>query len=71
MKIVTIVYVGLFTWRTVVRAIYQTRAGEVWLAGTKYIPIWPSRWVLPIAGALMIVYLVVRVVVDVQRATAR
>ena len=25
----------------------QTRAGEVWLAGTKYLPVWPSRWVLP------------------------
>jgi len=70
-KIVTIAYVSLFAWRTVIRAISQTRAGEVWLAGTAYIPVWPSRWVLPISGAMMVIYLVVRVIVDVQRATSR
>ena len=70
-KILTILYVGLFTWRTVYRAISQTRAGEVWLAGTSYIPVWPSRWVLPIAGALMVVYLIVRVITDVNIAMKR
>ena len=64
-KIVTLLYVSLFTWRTTLRAISQTRAGEVWIAGTNYLPVWPSRWVLPIAGALMVVYLVARVTSDV------
>ena len=64
-KIVTFLYVGLFTWRTTLRAISQTRSGEVWIAGTNYIPVWPSRWILPIAGALMVIYLVARVSSDV------
>jgi TRAP-type C4-dicarboxylate transport system permease small subunit len=63
-KFVTMIYVALFTWRTVLRAISQTQLGEVWLAGTKYLPVWPSRWVLPIAGALMVIYLVVRIAAD-------
>jgi len=41
--------------------------GEVWLAGTMYVPAWPSRWVLPISGALMLLYLVVRLIVDIGR----
>jgi TRAP-type C4-dicarboxylate transport system permease small subunit len=65
-KAVTALYVALFTWRTVKRAITQTELGEVWLAGTKYIPVWPSRWVLPIAGALMVIYLVVRIAADLS-----
>lgn len=70
-KIVTLLYVTLFVWRTLLRAVEQTRAGEVWLAGTKYLPIWPSRWVLPIAGSLMVLYLVVRVFVDVNSVRKR
>ena len=49
-KILTIVYVSVFTYQTFLAALRQTRAGEVWLAGTMYLPVWPSRWVLPIAG---------------------
>ena len=49
----------------------QTRAGEVWLAGTMYIPVWPSRWLLPLSGALMLIYLVLRVIRDVARGHAR
>jgi TRAP-type C4-dicarboxylate transport system permease small subunit len=63
-KFVTMIYVALFTWRTVLRAITQTRLGEVWLAGTAYIPVWPSRWVLPVAGGLMAIYLLVRIAAD-------
>ena len=25
----------------------ETAQGEVWLAGTKYLPVWPTRWLLP------------------------
>jgi TRAP-type C4-dicarboxylate transport system permease small subunit len=67
-KVVTLAYVGVFVWRSAVRAIQQTNLGEVWLAGTMYIPVWPSRWVLPISGALMCLYLVLRIVSDVTDA---
>lgn len=70
-KIVTIAYVSLFTWQTCVRAIEQTRAGEVWEAAGRFIPVWPSRWMLPIAGGSMVLYLILRVVSDAVRAARR
>jgi len=70
-KIVTIAYVSLFTWQTVLRAIDQTRAGEVWDAAGRFIPVWPSRWILPIAAGLMVFYLILRVVSDAVRAARR
>ncbi len=68
-KIVTVLYVSFFVWRATMRAIEQVYAGEVWQAGTKYLLIWPSRWVLPIAGGLMVLYLVVRIAADIAAAT--
>lgn len=66
-KGLTIVYLSAFVYQTFGQALRQTQAGEVWLAGTKYLPVWPSRWVLPCAGALMLVYLLLRVVSDIAR----
>jgi TRAP-type C4-dicarboxylate transport system permease small subunit len=66
-KIFTAFYVAVFSYQTYLQALRQTRAGEVWLAGTMYIPVWPSRWVLPLSGALMLIYLVLRVIRDVAR----
>jgi hypothetical protein len=42
----------------------QTRAGEVWQAGSGFVEIWQSRWLLPLAGAMMLLYLVLRVGAD-------
>jgi TRAP-type C4-dicarboxylate transport system permease small subunit len=70
-KILTILWVGLFTWQTWIQAIYQTRLGEVWQAATKFILIWPSRWMLPISGGLMLIYLVLRVISDVAHGPPR
>jgi len=67
-KIVTGAYVSMFTWQTCQRAIQQTGAGEVWQAANWFIPVWPSRWMLPIAGALMVLYLILRVLADIARA---
>ena len=63
-NLLTIVYVSLFTWETFIRAEQQTSAGEVWQAGNAYVPVWPSRWMLPIAGGLMVLYMVLRLVRD-------
>ena len=70
-KIVTVAYLSLFTWQTCLRAIEQTRAGEVWEAAGRFIPVWPSRWMLPISGGLMVLYLILRVVSDAVRAARR
>ena len=70
-KIFTAVCVSVFTYQTFLAALRQMRAGEVWLAGTMYIPVWPSRWILPVSGFFMVVYLVLRVISDVAGAARR
>lgn len=70
-QFLTIAYVSLFTWETFIRAEHQTDAGEVWQAGTIFIPVWPSRWLLPLAGGLMVLYMLVRLVRDFMRPPAR
>jgi TRAP-type C4-dicarboxylate transport system permease small subunit len=64
-KIVTAAFIALFVWETTREAIAETRAGEVLQAANMYVLIWPSRWILPASGALMVVYLVLRVVHDI------
>jgi TRAP-type C4-dicarboxylate transport system permease small subunit len=66
-KVFMLLYVGVFCWQTGVRAVQQTVAGEVWEAAGGFVPIWPSRWLLPIASALMCIYLVLRIVRDAGR----
>jgi TRAP-type C4-dicarboxylate transport system permease small subunit len=63
-KICTFAFIALFTWQACVRAVQQTSAGEVWEAAGGFIPIWPSRWLLPLAGLSMGLYMVLRVVAD-------
>jgi TRAP-type C4-dicarboxylate transport system permease small subunit len=63
-KTFTALCVSVFTYQTSWAALRQTRAGEVWLAGTMYLPVWPSRWVLPVSGLFMVLYLVLRVTSD-------
>jgi TRAP-type C4-dicarboxylate transport system permease small subunit len=70
-KTFTAVCVSVFTYQTFLAALRQMRAGEVWLAGTMYIPVWPSRWILPLSGFFMVIYLVLRVVSDVAGAARR
>lgn len=66
-KVVMLVYVAMFGWQTAVRAIQQTRAGEVWEAAGGFIPIWPSRWMLPLAALFMGIYLALRILRDIGR----
>jgi TRAP-type mannitol/chloroaromatic compound transport system permease small subunit len=66
-KIFMLLYVSVFAWQTWLRAAQQTRAGEVWEAAGGFIPVWPSRWVLPVAAILMGIYLVLRIIRDVGR----
>jgi TRAP-type C4-dicarboxylate transport system permease small subunit len=70
-KIVTLLYVALFTWQTGSRAIQQIQAGEVWQIPGGFLPIWPSRCLLPLAGGLMVLYLLLRVMSDIARAVRR
>jgi TRAP-type C4-dicarboxylate transport system permease small subunit len=66
-KVVMLVYVVTFGWETGVRALQQTRAGEVWEAAGGFISVWPSRWILPVGSGLMAIYLVLRILRDAGR----
>jgi TRAP-type C4-dicarboxylate transport system permease small subunit len=66
-KALTTAYLAIFTYQTFFAALQRTAQGEVWLAGTKYLPVWPTRWLLPLAGTLMISHLVLRVIQDLLR----
>jgi TRAP-type C4-dicarboxylate transport system permease small subunit len=66
-KVLMLVYIAVFGWQTALRAVQQTQAGEVWEAAGGFIPVWPSRWLLPIAATFMGIYLVLRILRDVGR----
>src|SRR5690606_22781205 len=61
-KSFTALFCVVFTWQTGAAAIRHTRGGEVYQAGSLFIPIWPSRWLLPIAAGTMALFLILRIV---------
>jgi len=64
--ILTLGYVVMFTWQVFQAAVEKTEIGEAWEAATGQVPIWPSRWVVPIGFGLMAVYLLVHIVRDLR-----
>jgi TRAP-type C4-dicarboxylate transport system permease small subunit len=50
-------YLGLMAWQTGLHALRQTVRGEVQQAGALYLPVWPARWLLPIAAGLAALWL--------------
>jgi TRAP-type C4-dicarboxylate transport system permease small subunit len=67
-KLLTMTYLGVFAQQTYLRAVQQTRAGEVWEAAGGHILVWPTRWLLPLCAGLMALYLLLRVISDLPRA---
>ncbi|RDC73825.1 TRAP transporter small permease [Rhodovulum sp. 12E13] len=51
-RLVVLGYLGLMAWQTGLHALRQTARGEVLQAGALYLPVWPSRWLLPVAAGL-------------------
>jgi TRAP-type C4-dicarboxylate transport system permease small subunit len=66
-----VAYLALFTWQTWLQAIRQTERGEIQQAGTIYLPVWPTRWLLPLAGGLMALWVVLAVVDAVLKRRGR
>jgi TRAP-type C4-dicarboxylate transport system permease small subunit len=64
-KVTVLLYLYVFISQTGSQAINQTRIHEVWQAGTTFIPVWPSRWLPPVAASLMALYLVVKIIDDI------
>ncbi len=66
-KIVTACYLGFFAWQTMIEALEEMHANEVWETATGFLPVWPSRWLLPVATGAMALFLVLRVLRDIGR----
>lgn len=50
-------YVAVMMVESFDDAVYATSIGEVWETATWYMPIWPSRWCVPVSCFLMLAYL--------------
>ncbi|MEQ8348029.1 MAG: TRAP transporter small permease [Sneathiellaceae bacterium] len=70
-RLATMAYLALFTWQAWVMALQQTAKGEVWEAAGFYIPVWPTRWMLPLAGGLMLLFLALQLVGRIVRPVRR
>ena len=64
----TLAYLLFVIYCTGEEAILRTREGEAWETSVDLVAVWPSRWLLPISGGLMCLYLVLRIVSDVTDA---
>jgi len=51
-RLVVAIYFGLLAWQSAVEALRHTARGEVQQAGALYLPVWPTRWLLPVAAGL-------------------
>lgn len=58
------VYVGILFWLTLEVAIEQTASGEIQDATFFDLPVWPSRWVLPVSLGAMALILIVQAIRD-------
>ncbi len=58
--VLTAAYVALFTWQAAVSAWAKTNEHEVWEIPGGFLPVWPTRWLLPAAGMAMVLYVVLR-----------
>lgn len=59
-----IAYMVLFTWQSWKSGIRRFEQGEVLEIPSGYLLTWPSRWMLPVAGASLLACLVLRLVRD-------
>ncbi len=70
-KAALVAYLALFAWQTWLQALRQTARGEVQQAGTLYLPVWPTRWLLPLAAGLMALWVVLHALDQILRRVRR
>lgn len=66
-----LLYVGALTWKMGQEAVAMTAIGEVHDAGTMQFITWPSRWIPPVALAVMSCAVAIRVIEDVREFLRR
>ncbi|MDF0602014.1 TRAP transporter small permease [Psychromarinibacter sp. C21-152] len=64
--IITVAYVGVFTWKAVDVAIDKTRIRDAKEAGFGFVEVWPARWFVVAGFGLMALYVAIHVVRDLR-----
>jgi TRAP-type C4-dicarboxylate transport system permease small subunit len=67
MDLLVLITIGLLFWYTLAEAVRRTVEGEVWRSGEFLLPVWPSRWLLPIGSGMMAISVLIRLVVGRER----
>lgn len=62
-QLLLVLFLALFTWQVTLKAISQTRRGEVQIFDGVHFLIWPSRWILVLGIGAMMLAAVLRLVV--------
>jgi TRAP-type C4-dicarboxylate transport system permease small subunit len=62
MDLLVLATIGLLFWHTLDEAIRRTADGEVWRSGEYLLPVWPSRWLLPIGSGMMAISVLIRLI---------
>jgi TRAP-type C4-dicarboxylate transport system permease small subunit len=64
---VVLIAMSVLCYCTLVEAVNRTIEGELWRSGEALLPIWLSRWLLPIGSGAMVVTILARLVTAQQQ----
>ena len=62
MDLIVLVTLAVLCWFTFREALRRTIEGEVWQSGQFLLPVWPSRWLLPIGSGMMALSVLARLI---------
>ena len=63
MDLVVLITLAVLFWFTLNEAVRRTAEGEVWRSGQFLLPVWPSRWLLPLGSGMMALSVLARLVI--------
>lgn len=65
--LLTLAYVGLVSWQAVVSALRRTASGEFVDLQVAVVPVWPSRWLVPLGCGAMFLHVATKALRDLRR----
>ncbi|MFV0386637.1 TRAP transporter small permease [Paracoccus sp. (in: a-proteobacteria)] len=68
--LLVLLYVLAFVWQSWLSALARTSRREVWEIHGGYLPVWPTRWILPLAGTAMALALLCRLLARLIKGRA-
>jgi TRAP-type C4-dicarboxylate transport system permease small subunit len=64
---VTIAYVAILAWQSIINALEQTERREQWETALGFVAMWPSRWLLAIGFACLAAQFIAQLVIVIAR----